>query len=175
MKSLMLCSRITALAVASVLVVAGALILAGCDLAGSNTERITCESRTGNSMAARVNGEALCTDIGAALLSNVDVPRLSVFAVFRTGHGIAFSVANPAEGTFDLTDLTYGTGDESVDFFVNERDGSGSVTITSLTDTRVQGTFAFDAVGFDVESGAPTGTRARATDGTFDFALASEM
>ena len=68
MKSLMLCNRITALAVASVLVVAGALILAGCDSVGSNTERITCESRTGSSMTARVDGAPICTDMGTALL-----------------------------------------------------------------------------------------------------------
>ena len=63
MKPLMLCSRITALAAVSKLVVAGALILAGCDLAGSNAERIACESRTGNSMTARVNGESASAPI----------------------------------------------------------------------------------------------------------------
>ena len=177
----MLCSRITALAVVSVLVVAGALILAGCDSVVSNAERITCESRTGNSMAARVNGGAICTDLGTALLLNDGTAsRLSVVGLFSTstpGSSISFSVPNPTEGTFDLTDAGYGTEDESVFYVVDAEagEGTGTVTISELSDTRVLGTFVFTAMGIDSNSLNPNGDQVEVTDGTFDFALASEM
>ena len=181
MKSLMLCSRITALAVASVLVVAGALILAGCDLAGSNAERITCESRTGNSMTARVDGEALCTDIGTALLLNVDGSELSVGGFFvdtpTSGASITINVDNPEVATLTLSEGFYSTEDESVFYVVDAAagEGTGTVTLSELSDTRVTGTFAFTAIGIDVNSLNPNGEQVEVTDGTFDVALASEM
>jgi len=148
------------------------LILAACDSGGdAGPEAIDCDSRTGNTMTATVNGTPLCTDIGSALFSTAGEQRLSVVGLFTSGASIAFSVANPTEGTFDLFDVTYGTADESVDFTVDDEDGSGSVTITTFTNTRVQGTFSFDATGIDADSNTPNGTRARTTDGRFDFAV----
>jgi len=154
------------------------LVLAGCDSADSVLESIDCESRTGNSMAARVNGQALCTDLGTALLLDVTGPRLSVVGLFANGRSsISFSVENPAVGTFDLADATaendamYGQEDETA-YFVDRTEGSGTVTITELTDTRVRVTFAFTGVGYDINLN-PTGDQAEVTDGTFDFAVAT--
>jgi hypothetical protein len=122
-------------------------------------------------MTATVNGAPLCTDLGSALLFTAGEQRLSVVGLFTSGASIAFSVANPTEGTFDLFDVTYGTADESVYFTVDDQDGTGSITITTFSDTRVQGTFSFDAMGIDADSNTPNGTRARTTDGKFDFAV----
>lgn len=156
-----------------ILLLAGLTCLfAGCDSTESSiADSAPCDSRTGNTMTATVNGTPLCTDLGSALFSTAGEQRLSVVGLFTSGASIAFSVANPTEGTFDLFDVTYGTADESVDFTVDDEDGSGSVTITTFTDTRVQGTFSFDATGIDADTNAPNGTRARTTDGRFDFAV----
>ena len=148
------------------------LVLAACDSGGdAGPEAVDCESRTGNTMTATINGAPLCTDLGSALLSTAGEQRLSVVGLFASGASITFSVANPREGTFDLFDVTYGTADESVYFTVDDQDGSGSITITTFSDTRVQGTFSFDAMGIDADSNTPNGTRARTTDGRFDFAV----
>jgi len=163
----------------AVLGVLCALVLAGCDSADSAVEsRVGCESRTGNAMAARVNGQALCTDLGTALRLDAPGPRLSVVGLFANGRSsISFSVENPDVGTFDLADATaendamYGQEDETA-YFVDRTEGSGTVTISELTDTRVKGTFAFTGVGYDVNLD-PTGDQAEVTDGTFDFAVAT--
>jgi hypothetical protein len=157
------------------------LLLSACDSGGdAGPEAIDCESRTGNSMTARVDGQALCTDLGTALLLDVPGPRLSVLGLFATsspGASISFSVENPAVGTFDLADATaendamYGQEDETA-YFVDRTEGSGTVTITDLTDTRVKGTFAFTGVGSDINLN-PTGDQVEVTDGTFDFAVAT--
>jgi hypothetical protein len=156
----------------------GTMVLAGCDSARNEATNLDCNSRTSNSMAARVNGKALCTDLGTALLLDVPGPRLSVVGLFATsspGGSISFNVANPGVGTFDLTDPTadndamYGQEDETA-YFVDRTEGSGSVTISELTDTRVKGTFAFTGVGYDINDNR-TGDEAEVTDGAFDFAL----
>jgi len=174
MKPFMMCHRLAVLGVLC------ALVLTGCDSADSALESAACESRTGNSMAARVNGDAICTDLGTALLLDVPGPRLSVVGLFATsspGGSISFSVANPGVGTFDLADANaehdamYGQEDETT-YFVDRTEGSGTVTITELTDTRVKGTFAFTGVGYDVNLN-PTGDQVEVTDGTFDFAVAA--
>jgi len=157
------------------------MVLAGCDSTSNEAPEISCDSRTGNSMTARVDGEALCTDLGTALLLNDGTaPFLSIVGLFATstpGSSISFSVGNPDVGTFDLADASaehdamYGQEDETA-YFVDRTEGSGSVTITELTDTRVKGTFAFTGVGYDINDN-PTGDQAEVTDGTFDFALGS--
>jgi len=125
-----------------------------------------------------VNGQALCTDLGTALRLDAPGPRLSVVGLFANGRSsISFSVENPDVGTFDLADATaendamYGQEDETA-YFVDRTEGSGTVTISELTDTRVKGTFAFTGVGYDVNLD-PTGDQAEVTDGTFDFAVAT--
>jgi hypothetical protein len=154
------------------------MVLVSCDSASTESMSPDCNSRTGNSMAARVNGKALCTDLGTALLLDVPGPRLSVVGLFATsspGGSISFNVANPGVGTFDLTDPTadndamYGQEDETA-YFVDRTEGSGSVTITELTNSRVKGTFAFTGVGYDINDNR-TGDEAEVTDGAFDFAL----
>ncbi len=157
----------------------GALVLVGCDAGGSASEAANCDSRTGNSMSATVGGDALCTDLGTALLS-APGPRLSVVGLFEGGRStISFNVESPAVGTFDLTradadnDAMYGMEDETA-YYVDPEEGSGSVTITQLSDTRVEGTFEFTGIGYDV-NGDPTGDQAKLENGTFDFALSNAL
>jgi len=155
-----------------------AFVLSGCDSSGSSVETADCASRTGNSMTATVNGDALCTDLGSALLVGVSGSRLSVLG-FGTWGSVVFSVENPRVGTFDLADpdaendAMYGMPNETA-YYVDRDEGSGSVTIVDLTDSRVRGTFAFTGVGYDVNLN-PTGDQAEVTDGTFDVALASDI
>jgi hypothetical protein len=128
-------------------------------------------------MSVTANGEALCTDLGTALLLTPG-PRLSVVGLFEDGRStISFNVDGPAVGTFDLTqadadnDAMYGMENETA-YHVDRDEGSGSVTITQLNDTRVKGTFEFTGIGYDV-NGDPTGDQAQLENGTFDFALSS--
>lgn len=155
----------------------GSLVLMGCDSGGGASAVADCDSRTGNSMSATVNGEALCTDLGAALLL-MPGPRLSVVGLFEDGRStISFNVNGPAVGTFDLTradtdnDAMYGMENETA-YYVDRDEGNGSVTITQLNGTRVKGTFEFTGVGYDID-GNPTGDQAKVEKGTFDFALSS--
>lgn len=155
----------------------GALLLAGCDSNGSATNTADCDSRTGNAMSATVNDEAICTDLGTALLVTPG-PRLSVVGLFENGRStISFNLDSPAVGPFDLTqadvdnDAMYGLENETA-YYVDRDEGSGSVTITHLQDTRVKGTFEFTGIGYDV-NGDPTGEQAEVENGTFDLALSS--
>jgi len=159
------------------------LTIAGCDSGGSSSNEAApnvtaaCDSRTGNAMAATVDGDALCTDLGTALLSGATGTfRLSVVGLFEDGaSSISFNLDDPVVGTFDLTqadaehDAMYGTADET-GYHADRTEGSGTVTITELSEERVTGTFEFTGVGYDINDD-PTGTQARVTDGAFDFAL----
>ena len=158
------------------------MLFAGCNTADSQSEDLDCENRTGNSMAANVNGEALCTDLGTALLFDIDEPQLSVLGIFSdgltaaTGASINFNVDNPGVGTHTLTDAGFAADDESVYYVVNVSagEGNGTVTITELTDSRVKGSFEFTAVGIDAGTDELNGEEVRVTDGLFNFALATE-
>ena len=155
------------------------LALVGCDSGSADVEQTQsdCQSRTGNTMSATVNGASLCTDLGTALLLTTTELRLSVVGLFGGGT-ISFNIDDPRVGTFDLTqpgathDAQYGTADETA-YVVDRDEGSGTVTITALTDARVQGTFAFSGVGYDI-NGDETGARAEVENGTFDFALGGD-
>jgi len=155
------------------------LVLSACDSGGdSGPEAVDCESRTGNTMTATVNGTSLCTDLGTASLFDVAGPRLSVVGLFENGRSsIVFSLENPAVGMFDLADVNadhdamYGQEDET-GYVVDRTEGSGSVTITELTGARVTGTFAFTGPGYDINDN-PTGDQVQVTNGRFDFALGS--
>jgi hypothetical protein len=128
-------------------------------------------------MAATVDGNARCTDLGTAMLSGATGTfRLSVVGLFEDGaSSISFNLDDPVVGTFDLTDAgaehdaLYGTADET-GYHADRTEGSGTVTITDLSDERVKGTFEFTGVGYDINDD-PTGTQARINDGAFDFAL----
>lgn len=153
-------------------------VLLGCDTGGSSPETsANCDSRTGNAMTATVNGDAICTDLGTAMLSDATgTPLLSVIGFFgnlsgTSGHSIDLHVERASTGTFALLEGGYSTEDESVYFIVNDQEGSGSITITEMSDTRVKGTFDFTAIGIDASTGNPSGEQARVTNGAFDFAL----
>lgn len=131
-------------------------------------------------MSARIEGTLFCTDLGSALVLTATGPRLSVVGLFTTGTprgSISFNIDNPEVGTFDLAqadaehDALYGAEDET-SYSADRSEGSGTVTIEALSDTRVQGTFAFTGVGYDINN-EPTGTQVRVTEGRFDFALSS--
>jgi hypothetical protein len=160
-----------------------AFMLLGCDAGGSDgsaAESPACGSRTGNTMSASVDGTAICTDIGSAQRFTSAGDRLSLVGIFDTAtpqSSISINVDNPAVGTFNLAqadaenDALYGT--ESAGFIANRDEGGGSVTITALSDTRVEGTFSFTGVGYD-NNDRRVG-QARITDGRFDFAIGSSF
>lgn len=153
------------------------LLLLGCDSGGVSSTATDCDSRTGNSMSATVDGNAICTDLGSALLSGATGTfRLSVVGLFEDGaSSISFNLDDPIVGAFDLSqtnaehDAMYGTAAET-GYYADRVEGSGTVTITDLSDERVKGTFEFAGIGYDI-NGDPTGTQARITDGAFDFAI----
>ena len=84
---------------------------------------------------------------------------------------------NPEVATLTLSEGFYSTEDESVFYVVDAAagEGTGTVTLSELSDTRVTGTFAFTAIGIDANSLNPNGEQVEVTDGTFDVALASDI
>lgn len=128
-----------------------------------------CQSRTGSSMAASVGGTDLCTDLGTAQLSTALDERLSVVGFFGTaGTSITLTVDEPAVGTFDLTQAdaeheAFYASSSGASFAADRDEGSGTITITTLSDTRAVGTFSFRGV-------SPSGTQVQVS-GAFDFAL----
>ncbi len=141
-----------------------------------------CQSRTGNSMEAKIDGTHVCTDLGTALLTDVDGSRLSVVGFLSKAEppsSITLDIDNPGVGTFDLTEAQYSIDDEvtTTYFVVNKEfdEGSGSITITELTDTYVTGTFEFTAIGINGSNDNPTGEEVVVTNGTFYFVLGSNF
>lgn len=142
----------------------------GTDDSGSRTD---CQSRTGNSMVASVDGTDLCTDIVNAQRSTALGNRLTVVGFFtNAGSSLTLNVDGPAVGTFDLTEV----GAEHEGFYANssgagfaaDRDeGRGRVTITTLTGSRVVGTFSFTGVN-------PSGGQAQVR-GRFDVAVTTSV
>jgi hypothetical protein len=129
-----------------------------------------CQSRTGSSMAASVGGNDLCTDLGTAQLSTALGARLSVVGFFSTaGSSITLSVDEPAVGTFDLTQVdaeheAFYASSSGADFAADRDEGSGTITITTLSSTRAVGTFSFTGVSL-------SGGQSVQVTGQFDFAL----
>lgn len=135
-----------------------------------------CQSRTGNSMGAEIDGTPVCTDLGTAILTNTDGSRLSVVGLLSNtdpAASITLNIDNPGVGTFDLTDGQYSTDDESSYYVVDKQtgEGSGSVTITEFDNSHVAGTFEFTAIGIDASTDNPTGKQVKVTNGTFYFML----
>lgn len=152
------------------------ILITNCKKDDSSAGSNDCQSRTGNSMEADVEGTHVCTDLGTALLTNVDGSRLSVVGFLSNAKppsSITLNIDNPAVGTFDLTEGQYGVDDESTIYVVDKEfnEGSGSVTITELTDTYVTGTYEFTAIGVDTSTDNPKGGEVKVTNGTFYFGL----
>ncbi|MDN3671136.1 hypothetical protein QWY93_17625 [Echinicola jeungdonensis] len=130
---------------------------------------------TGNIMEARVNGNDFCTPIGTAIYLDIDAPRLSILGLFgnaNPGFSKSLNLENPGEGTYSLTDGQFGTDNEEEIYAVHEEkgEGSGTVTITELSNSRVKGTFELTDIGIDT-SGNPNGKQVEVTKGDFDLAI----
>lgn len=137
-----------------------------------------CQSRTGNSMEADIDGTHACTDLGNALLINIGGSRLTVVGFLSNAQpaaSITLNIDNPGVGIFELVEGQYSLDDESAStYYVVDKEfgeGSGTVTITELTDTYVTGTFEFTAIGIDDSTDNYTGNQVEVTNGTFYFVL----
>ena len=154
------------------------IILTNCKKDDSSSGSNDCQSRTGNSMGAEIDGNPVCTDLGTAILTTDNGSSLSVVGFLSNADpaaSITLDIDNPGIGTFDLTDGQYSTDDESAYYVVDKEssEGSGSVTITELDDSHVAGTFEFTAIGIDASTDNPTGDQVKVTNGTFYFVLDS--
>jgi hypothetical protein len=131
-----------------------------------------------NGKLSYTHGTHLCTDLGTALLLEVNEKRLTIVGFFsyaNPGASITLNIDNPKVGTFDLVEGQYSPDDESTSiYYVVDKEfgeGSGSVTITKLTDTFVTGTFEFTAIGIDDSTDNPNGDKVKVSNGTFYFVL----
>jgi len=122
-------------------------------------------------MSAKVNSQTICTDLGSALLFDSELSIVGIFSTANPASSITLVLTDPAVGTFDLDEAQYSTIDESEYFVVNDIEGSGSITINTISETQIEGTFEFTAIGINADSGAPNGKEAVVTSGTFKFAL----
>lgn len=152
------------------------IITSNCKKDDSSTGSMDCQSRTGNSMEAEIDGSAVCTDIGTALVLNIDGSRLSIVGYLINANpvsSITLNIDNPGIGTFDLTEGQYDVDDESTIYIVDKElnEGSGKVTIVEFKDTHVTGTFEFTAIGVDLSTDQPIGKQITVTNGTFYFGL----
>jgi hypothetical protein len=121
-------------------------------------------------ITASVNGTAWRSSKGGdhATRSGTFVGISTVSATYA----LVLGIGNAAVGTFSLN-LATGNGSSAIitnatgGWGTAISGGSGTVTITVLTATRVAGTFSFDAVAV---SGSATGTL-QVRNGTFDVAF----
>jgi hypothetical protein len=155
----------------------GLFVLSGCYKNDSELEDSPCESRTGNIMSAKVNGEQICTDLGSALLIETDATRLTIVGFFSSANpasSITLNILNPEPGTFEITDGQYGVDDGENIYIVDEEVGNGTVSITQFSETRVKGTFDFTATGIDTSTDNPNGEQIKVSNGTFEYGILGE-
>jgi hypothetical protein len=163
---------------ASSMLIYGLLVLSGCNKNDSELEDSPCESRTGNIMSARVDGEQICTDLGSALLVETNVKQLTIVGFFSGANppaSIILNIIDPEPGNFEITDGQYGIDDGENIYIVDEEFGNGTVSITQFSETRVKGTFDFTATGIDTSTDNPNGKQIEVSSGTFDFGIISEQ
>lgn len=162
---------------ASLMLIFGLLVLSRCSKNDSELENSPCESRTGNIMSAKVNGDQICTDLGSALLLETNATQLTIVGLFSNANpaaSITLNILNPETGTFEIADGQYGVDDGENIYIVDEEVGNGTVSITQFTETRVKGTFEFTATGIDTSTDNPNGEQIEVSSGTFDFAILGE-
>ena len=83
------------------------IFLTNCKKNDSSAGSMDCQSRTGNSMEAEIDGTHVCTDLGTAILTNTDGSSLSVVGILSNADpaaSITLNIDNPGVGTFDLTE-----------------------------------------------------------------------
>lgn len=112
---------------------------------------------------------------GSLIISGVEVVSatdyrtllLTVSFIGATGaYPIGINIGTTAGGTASITEVA---GSTVTTWFTSLNGAAGTVTITSLTATRMQGTFSFTA---DLSPPGP-GAQATVTNGSFDIALPS--
>ncbi len=106
---------------------------------------------------------------GADVVSGSDYRALSLSVSFIGATGaypIGINIGTTAGGTASVTDVA---GSTVTTWMTSLNGAAGTVTITSLTATRMKGTFSFTA---DLSPPGP-GAQATVTNGSFDVALPS--
>ena len=154
--------RLSAL-VSSLLLVAMSCL--GSDSTGPSTQN----GLSNGTFSASINGSSWSA-VGRVAVVRTVVNSLGMAGV-SPAYGITLSLQNAtAPGSFVVnSDLTIGSvaivgNTAGAVWATNVAGGTGTVTITTLTSTRVAGTFSFDAVALP---GAGSGTL-HVTGGTFD-------
>ena len=160
----------------SVLIFLSLFVLAGCGSkdpvspSGSGTQG--GGNQTENTISAKMDGNSIQTELATALIFNGSDPKLSMVGLFSNAtppSSISINVVNPGVGTFQIKDGQYSSDDESMYFVVDENEGSGSIKINEISETKVTGTFEFTAIGIDATSGDPNGEQVHITEGSFNL------
>jgi hypothetical protein len=144
-------------------VLALAVLVATTVACGWNEDRTASPTQTetntipGQFLTAKIGADSFTAQTGYAYLSSAD--GRMVFQAYAgqstTPISIQLHVKNAAVGTFDLGE-PFGSGGTDGWLFIGlsesavwytRKAGDGSLTITSLTETTVEGTFRFDGTG----------------------------
>jgi hypothetical protein len=96
------------------------------------------------------------TNVTGALLTNATV------GIAGTNSGVSLNIT--AAGTYPITSASWS---DSTGVFVVFNGGSGTITFTTATTSRITGTFSF--VANDIPSGNPAQKRVNVTNGVFDI------
>lgn len=152
----------------SVLAATLLFMAAGCD-SGSTGPDLDLLS---GSMSARIDGQPWQATV---LVHANRTQNVVSFGGGGTMGGKAVAIAITTIGVTGPATITFGPGvhsgavlgeDQTSSWSAGNDRGSGTVTITTLDDTRIAGTFVFEAVAD--ASGAATGSRS-VTEGKFDI------
>jgi hypothetical protein len=139
---------------------------------GSSGSSGSGSSSNRGTVNATIDGVAYNGIVNAASLTNGNLNVASNSADLRVS--IAFALSNAAVGTTTVSiqsalsmAVVTTTGTTTIgNWNAGGTFGSGSLTISSLTSSRVSGSFSFNAVAVPGASGGATGTKV-VTNGTF--------
>lgn len=117
-------------------------------------------------MKARIDGSPFVAALATVSRSS---DRVNVNAAGPSQRGIAFTFPDQGPGTYTIgtgqlvsAAVTIGT-DQS--WIAGASNGSGSIQVTTFTESRIVGTFSFSVVA----TGGQTPNRLQITEGTFDI------
>jgi hypothetical protein len=163
----------------------GAVLLSGCgggttDPGNDDADGNNNNNNSGSPFSATIDGQAWSVTGATAVTAIQFAPQSGGYMIIATGTGVIASISLTLNfivktGTYPLgvdgatvpggfAGVTVGTGGVWLTPFSG---AAGSITITTLTTTRIAGTFSFTTTG---SSGGATGTKV-VTQGRFDLPM----
>ena len=138
---------------------------------------VDCNASGTGIVAANVDGEAFCAFTSSASDESGDVVLFAVGS-YSGSSGAGLSITAPgAEGTYTVSSsqsdvfASFAPTADGIVYDTGSDGGSGTVVISDISETRVEGTFSFVMEGFDENTDMYTGETLSVTSGEFDVPL----